>query len=633
MRALMTLVFLSNIAYTFAESAPLQVSDFARQPRLFSVDLSSNGTYFSSIVYVGEQRAIVVEKLYAKEKPYIVTTKDWDFRWYAWLSDRVMIAGVGIPTTVRGTPVVVTRLARIDAEKRQTKLLFAGEDDQSFWQIQDDVISTLPGQPEHFLIQSGGSKPNAYRASINSRRLPTITAQRSLGGVHDWQADADGNVRVGTGFTANQKEPILKLLDGEGEWHDFTHLLARDFEVMALPTHEPDVVYAQVSTEDAPFRQLQKFHVSTGTFGEVLASNPLSDIAHVTLNTAGNAIESISYESSLVATEYFDTWLQSLLTAFNKAVPDTRNHIAAISQDRSRALILSWSGHLPAHYYLFETDSKHATYLQSAYPSLMDRAPGRVHERTFEARDGLVIPAFLTLPAGISPDRASNLPTVIFPHGGPHARDFNEFDWMSQMFAHQGYAVLQINFRGSTGYAFEKLGRREWGGTMQDDITDGTRWLIDEGISDPKRICIVGGSYGGYAALMGLATEPDLYRCGASFNGVTDLVHLLSQQTMYIGGRFYSRFIGNLSSGRKDLKAASPVNLADQIKAPVLLLHGDKDRVVHYSHAKRMSRALKDHPHELVVLEDEGHHLQRPARRLEFAEKLMAFLNDHLGSS
>ena len=193
--------------------------------------------------------------------------------------------------------------------------------------------------------------------------------------------------------------------------------------------------------------------------------------------------------------------------------------------------------------------------------------------------------------------------------------------------------MLQMNFRGSTGYGveFQELGANQWGQLMQDDITDGTRWLIEQGLADANRICIAGGSYGGYAALMGAAKESKLYRCAASFNGVSDLRQLVKDQLKYVDGRYASRFIGNLWRDKDMLIQNSPVNLAEQIDIPILLVHGKDDRVVPVAHSQRMADALVSKPVTYVELPKGDHNFSSATTRIAFARQLVAFLNENLG--
>jgi dipeptidyl aminopeptidase/acylaminoacyl peptidase len=252
---------------------------------------------------------------------------------------------------------------------------------------------------------------------------------------------------------------------------------------------------------------------------------------------------------------------------------------------------------------------------------------------TFEytAADGLEMDGILTLPPG---REASNLPVVMLPHGGPHSRDREQFDWWAQAFASRGYAVFQPNFRGSTNrdQAFKLAGYGEWGRKMQTDISDGLKALADKGIVDPDRACIVGASYGGYAALAGVTVQQDIYRCAVSVNGVSDMRSMYNEDYRASGRMrlLKSAFLEQL--GPKDRwDDVSPRRLAERADAPVLLIHGKDDTVVPYSHSSEMADRLKDHdkPHTLVTLEGEDHWLSLSKTRQQMLEEAVGFVGRH----
>ena len=251
----------------------------------------------------------------------------------------------------------------------------------------------------------------------------------------------------------------------------------------------------------------------------------------------------------------------------------------------------------PPVYYFLDRVKHEATEILSAYPELTATDLGEMKPYPYVARDGQRIPAYLTLPPG---KPAKNLPTVIMPHGGPDARDVMGFDWWAQFLANRGYAVLQPNYRGSKGYGrkFTEAGLHQWGLGMQNDITDGVKKLIADGITDPKRICIVGASYGGYAALAGAAFTPDLYACAMSFAGVSDLNEFLFAQRSDTGEysqsvSFWTSRIGSDWDDSKKLQDTSPALHAEQVKCPVLLMHGEGDTTVRIKQSELMYDALK----------------------------------------
>jgi dipeptidyl aminopeptidase/acylaminoacyl peptidase len=305
--------------------------------------------------------------------------------------------------------------------------------------------------------------------------------------------------------------------------------------------------------------------------------------------------------------------------------------------DNGRFVVQSTSDRDPGTYYLLDPDKR---TLEEVLRTLEWLKPEQLSKTTvvrYKARDGLEIPAYLTLPNGREPKK---LPLVAWIHGGPWVRDDWRYDPEVQFLASRGYAVLQPNYRGSTGFGLRHLNAsfRQWGQSMQDDITDGIRRLVDDGIVDANRVCIGGGSYGGYATLMGLVKDPKQYRCGISVVGVSDLIWM--QELGYSdfnsydpdsADAYFSVTMGDLKTDRAMLEKYSPRRHADQVEAPVLFLHGADDRRVPIKHAEGMRDALKaaGKPYEWVVYNGEGHGFMKPENRLDYFQKMEAFLARH----
>ena len=247
----------------------------------------------------------------------------------------------------------------------------------------------------------------------------------------------------------------------------------------------------------------------------------------------------------------------------------------------------------------------------------------------YESSDGTVIPAYLTLPLGAEP---KDLPAIVLPHGGPASRDDASFWFLSQFLVSRGYAVLQPNFRGSTGYGwqFRDAGRNQWGGIMQADVDAGAAWLASEGIADPDRICIVGWSYGGYSAAMGLINSPELYRCGVGINGAYNLPRLIADGNRFVSGTMWTRHIG-LDGERA--RGVSPHHQADRIQAPVLLIHADDDHRVVPEQAEDFHRELveRDKEAQLVTVPHGGHSMLNSSARQRILDEIERFLAEHIG--
>jgi len=331
---------------------------------------------------------------------------------------------------------------------------------------------------------------------------------------------------------------------------------------------------------------------------------------------------------------WFDADAERRYHTVAKAFPGRDVDLYGHSESNTRVLAQVQGPSSPPVYYLVDFTTHRADIVGEAYPALTDVALGEVRVATYKARDGTTIPAYLTLPPGA---KEKILPLIVLPHGGPGARDHLLFDWWAQFLAVRGYAVLQPQFRGSAGFgaAFERAGYKQWGGLMQDDVTDGVQALIAQGVADPRRVCIVGASYGGYAALAGAAFTPELYACAASINGVSNLPEMLSYLKDHSGPNSgavtaWRDHIG--SSFDRQVIEKSPVHAAARVRAPVLLLHSAQDTVVPPSQSEQMANALKKAGARvtLVRLEGDDHWLSRSSTRVQMLRELDTFLNANL---
>ena len=318
--------------------------------------------------------------------------------------------------------------------------------------------------------------------------------------------------------------------------------------------------------------------------------------------------------------------------AFSKSFPGSLVEPVDFSSDGETALFKVSASNNSGEYYLFNVKKNSAKFLFPADSWMDPERMAKTIPFELSARDGLALHGYLTLP-NVSSQKG--LPLVVMPHGGPHVvRDHDRYDEWAQVLASRGYAVLKVNFRGSIGYGakFQIAGYREWGRKMQDDVTDATKWAIDAGYADANRIAIVGASYGGYSALMGGAREPELYRAIVSYVGVSDL------ELMYTRGDLEDSLYGQsylkqvLSADKAELKARSPVNLAAEITAPVLIIHGGQDQRVPVVHGLRMRDALKDADKEVEYFEvqDEMHGFYKQVNKVQAYTRMLTFLDKHL---
>ncbi|HVF15850.1 MAG TPA: S9 family peptidase [Steroidobacteraceae bacterium] len=377
-------------------------------------------------------------------------------------------------------------------------------------------------------------------------------------------------------------------------------------------------------------------------FELVLADHQVQKIAELADTDVLDVITDFQDQDAIGVVGYTDKRVQSWLLpdhpatrlqqALQRAFVGNEVSFISHSADGKRAIVFVRSDVAPGEYLLLDTQSKKAEMIRAAR-QWIDLHKMRPKEPiTFNARDGLPLHGYLTRPAGDGP-----YPLIVLPHGGPHGiRDIWSFDWEAQLFASRGYAVLQVNFRGSGGYGmdFEAAGYRQWGARMQDDITDATRWAIEQKVTSADRVCIYGASYGGYAALMGAVREPKLYRCAIGYAGVYDLELMFSSGDIPRSKLGLSYLGEVLGTDAADLRARSPTTHAAAIEAPVLLIHGKEDWRADYKQATRMKTELEKakKPVEWLLLRGEGHGVFDDNTRLQVYEGILKFLDTHLGS-
>jgi dipeptidyl aminopeptidase/acylaminoacyl peptidase len=352
-------------------------------------------------------------------------------------------------------------------------------------------------------------------------------------------------------------------------------------------------------------------------------------------NYTGDVI-GVVYGEGQGAIEYFDRTYAQMQADLHATFPGESVSITSVSKDRKRFIANVEGATNPGGAYYF-IEGGEISLVGKEHPGLSPQDIGPVKFFTYAARDGLAIPAYLTLPNGSS---GKGLPLVVMPHGGPEARDYGGFDGWAQFLASRGYAVLQPQFRGSDGFgkAFRDAGRKKWGLEMQNDITDGVKHLIANGTADGNRVAIVGWSYGGYATLAGLAFTPELYRAGVAGAPVSDLPTFYDWIQSRAGGRWFrsedhvAQMLGNKFQDAKRLEQTSPARHADKFRAPVLLVHPDQDRTVPPEQSQIMADALKraGKPGELMKIGGDDHYLSSPTTGREFLSRIEAFLALHM---
>lgn len=454
--------------------------------------------------------------------------------------------------------------------------------------------------------------------------------------TEDWIVDAHGQPVARTEWNPDRREYQI-LANGGGNWRViFTADNDRDFYPVCLDADGKALVALGTRGDDTKgAAHVKAWRVPLDGSAISLLYQGDQDVENVIQDRFSGAPARFDLGGLEPTSHWLDPKMQRIDESLHKAFANSLVTVFNRSEDYGRVLARVERSASPPVYYLVDLKKGTADTVGEMYPELQGIVLGTRQATHYQARDRVTIPAYLTLPPGVA---ARNLPLLVLPHGGPWARDEQGFDWLAEFLATRGYAVLQPQFRGSVGFgaSLEKKGTREWGRAMQDDITDGVEHLIKEGIADKRKVCIVGGSYGGYAALAGAAFTPDLYACAVSINGVSDLPRMMGWLRQKYGDesdalQAWTDLVGAPYDG--SLAASSPSSAVAAIRAPILLVHGTDDSVVPYGQSAWFAKLLEDNSksYQFIKLAGEDHWLSTARTRLEALQAIGDFLAKYLG--
>jgi dipeptidyl aminopeptidase/acylaminoacyl peptidase len=469
---------------------------------------------------------------------------------------------------------------------------------------------------------------DVYRIDINSKELALVA--ENPGNVTDWSTDHAGCIRLATA-TDGVNTSILHRPDKNTP---FKTVITTNFKEQLRPLFfdfDNRLLFA-ASNIGRDKAAIVRVDPATAKEESLIFQHPEVDVAGLSWSRKRKVYTEVQFVTWKRERRFFDAEIEAIFGDLERQLPGYEIDLQSSNREEDIFVVAAWSDRTQGVRYLYEAATKKLTRLAEIAPWLDERQLAEMKPISYEARDGRVIHGYLTLPRGCG----RNLPLIVNPHGGPWARDMWGYDPEVQFLANRGYAVLQMNFRGSTGYgrAFWEAGFKEWGRTMQDDVTDGVKFAVAEGIADPKRVAIYGGSYGGYCTLAGLAFTPELYACGVDYVGVANLFTFLKTIPPYwkpMLDMFYE-MVGNPETDKELLAEASPVLHADNIRAPLLIAQGAQDPRVNVDESDQMVTALKKHgiDVEYIVKENEGHGFHNEENRFEFYEAMEKFLEKHL---
>ncbi len=635
-----------------AQPAPkdIPVEVFAALPANLSPKLSPDGTAFAIIVPLRGRKHVLIRPIGGKQDPVVLPPYEGsEISWIRWANnDRLLI---GLSYTSRrfeffGKRVSETRLLSASRDGKKVINMVQGKKDPyatggsrlgvvfSRAQIQDRVVDYLDDDPKHVLLALNDdlNPDQSYevrRVKVDTGRFTNVF--RGTRYIQDWTTDMQGNLRFGEGYR-NKSTKTIYLNPTTKIWDLMDEKPIHDKYVLWAFFEDPRFAYVTGQNKNG-IRALFKFDMIKQEVAETVYEHEKYDVEAVIIRPYGRDPIGIYLITDRVESHYFDPDWSKRQRMIDGALKGYVNRVISSTKDNGMHIVESESDVESGAYYLFDEKNKQLHFLDVKYRDLEPKMLSPMISMPYEARDGLTIPAYLTIPQGV---KAESLPTVIMPHGGPHSRNIWGYHYRAQFLASRGYAVFQPNFRGSTGYGreFRDAGEKNWGLKMQDDITDGVNMLIEKGIADPKRICIVGASYGGYAALMGAVKTPDLFACAVSISGVSDLPQLIADDQKFVGGKIWTRSIGDPGEDREILRATSPYHQAEKIKIPILLIHTKDDTRVPVAHSRAMAKRLKGMKKSVkyVEIEKGGHTLEVEAARIATLKALEKFLAKHLGS-
>ncbi|HTB90276.1 MAG TPA: S9 family peptidase [Steroidobacteraceae bacterium] len=610
-----------------ADANPLAA--FGRLPSLEDVAISPDGTKIAFVRTSGESRNLVVAPLTKPEILGGVRVGDAKLRHIVWVDDDNLLGTVSStsppPFGFTGATREWYQLMNFNVSKRKANALsFEVPKERTFNVITGDT--SLRDVAGHSTLYTRGycvhdrTVPCLFAFTYPDRRVRLVDEASDPG--TDWLMDEAGNIAAQFTYQDVKKQWEIKTRKN-GHWTSVASGTAAidTPDMIGFSADGSGIIVRFLVNGDPQWRPL---NLSDNTWGAPLGRGAafyrvIEDRKSGRILGGIRAVGSNEYV-------FFDNELQAHWNAALRAFPDERVELESHSDDFSR-LVLKVFGPKDGYVYaLYDWYSHHASILGRVYEEVT--APAEMKAISYPAADGLAIPAFLTLPAG----SAKDLPLIVLPHGGPAAADTLDFDWWSQALAAQGYAVLQPNFRGSTlDSKFMQAGFGEWGRKMQSDLSDGVRYLTRQGVIDPKRVCIVGASYGGYAALAGVTIESGVYRCAVSVAGLSDLRRFRKWTIANQMGwtqRYWDRFMGTADQNDPALLAISPIEHVAAVTVPVLLIHGRDDTVVPFEQSDVMLSALQRAGKSvtLVTMKHEDHWLSRSETRLQMLQATVDFL-------
>ena len=619
-RCAVSLFMLASAPLAAQSAKPIPVRDFFRNPAKAYFQVSQGGKYVSYTEPYQSRMNVMVRPVAGGEATRITSITDRDIASYGWKGDDRVFFFKDSAGNENFHLYVVDR-----AGAKMTDLT-------PMPKVRVDLVDELLDSPTDVLVQMNRRDSTVFDVyRVNVVTGDTTMIARNPGNITGWLADHHGRIRVA--LTTDGVNGTVLFRPTEAD--TFRVIARTTFKDTFNPlffTFDDQALYAS-SNLGRDKTAIVVFDPATGREREVLFEHPEVDVDGLDYSRKRHVLTTISYVDWKRQRKFVDPATQALYTSLERRLPDKEVFVTATNRDEDVMIVRTLSDRSLGSYYLYERAGDRLTKLADRNPWLAENQLAPMKPVTYTSRDGLTIHGYLTLPLGAAP---KNLPVVVNPHGGPWARDEWGFNPEIQFLANRGYAVLQVNFRGSSGYGrkFYESSFKQWGRAMQDDVSDGVKWLIAQGIADSSRVAIYGGSYGGYATLAGLTFSPELYAAGIDYVGVSNLFTFMKTIPPYwkpFLDQLYE-MVGNPVRDSVAMAAASPVFHVDRIRAPLLVAQGAKDPRVNINESNQIVDALRKRGIDVqyIVKENEGHGFHNEENRFEFYEAMEGFLAKHV---
>lgn len=602
-----------------AEQVPLR--DFFKNPEQTGHQISPDGRYLSWLAPYERRLNVYVRPIAGGETTRVTSETARDIAGYFWKGDRILyVKDFGGDENFH--------VVSVDMKGGDLKDLTPGE------KVRAEIVDILYDDDDHVIVSNNRRDPKVFDVfRLNARTGEEKLIAQNPGNITGWQTDHDGRLRMAS--TTDGVNTSLLYRDQEGD--EFRTLLTTNFKEQVSPlffTFDNKKVYV-ASNRGRDKAAVFVLDPQTAKEGELIFEHPDVDVESLTYSRKRKVLTTVPYITWKTERKFLDRESEAMFRDVESKLPGYEIQFVSTNRAEDKYVVATFSDKSRGKRYLYDKATKKLELLADVSPWLPEAQLADMKPIKYTTRDGLVINGYLTLPKGVAP---KNLPVVVNPHGGPWARDVWRFNPEVQFLANRGYAVFQMNFRGSTGYGrkFWESSFKQWGKAMQDDVTDGVQWLVKEGVADPRRVAIYGGSYGGYTTLAGITFTPDLYAAAVDYVGVSNLFTFMKTIPPYWKPYLdmLQEMVGDMEKDKELLASASPVMHVDRIKTPLFIAQGAKDPRVNKDESDQMVAALKKRGVEVeyMVKDNEGHGFRNEENRFEFYDAMEKFLSRHLKS-